>query len=212
VWDPPFFVPNVTHHPGDIVADPNLQIRNGLFLEYRVEASTGPGRTRAATERLTFREQPDGRFQVQLEAEEVPVGLYAAAYGEPIVVDARLAAGNGMALQFRGLCPFLLTSSQRAPDAEVAWLWDGAGVEPIPDEPQEQLIMRAVVRGPVQWRKWSTWILQRTDTPSSAPSPVAYYEQVTGLLVGVEFGSDIPGVGRFVFCDAELQLANADGV
>ena len=59
-------------------------IQDGLFLEYRVEGSTGPGRSRAATERLTFRGRPDGRFQVHLEAEEVPTGLYAAAYGDPI--------------------------------------------------------------------------------------------------------------------------------
>ena len=183
-------------------------MQDGLFLEYRVEGSTGPGRSRAATERLTFRGRPDGRFQVHLEAEEVPTGLYAAAYGDPILVDSELTAANRKPLQFGGLCPFLLTPSQRASEAEVSWPWDGAGVEPMPDEAEQQL----VVSGPIRWRRWSVWALRRTDVPPKAPAPVAYYDQVTGLLVGVEYGADLPGAGRFVFCDAELQASSADGL
>ena len=71
----------------------------------------------AGAERLTFREQPDGRLQVHLDAEEVAVGLYAAAYGDPILVDAGLVAGNGKPLQFRGLCPLLLKPSERSTSA-----------------------------------------------------------------------------------------------
>jgi hypothetical protein len=194
------------------MSDRDPAIVDGSFLEYRVEGSVGPGETRAATERLTFREQPDGRFQVHFAAEEVTAGLYAAAYGDPVLVDAGLLVANRMALQFRGLCPFLLTPPQREPDAEVAWSWDGAGVESMLDEPEQQMILRAVVRGPVRWRKWSVWVLQRTDAPPNAPAPVAYYEQVTGLLVGVEYGADLPGAGRFVYCDAELQAGSADGL
>jgi hypothetical protein len=194
------------------VTDRGPDVRNGLFLEYRVEGSTGPNQTRAATERLTFREEPDGRFHVYLDAEEIAVGLYAAAYGDPILVDAGLVAGNGRPLQFRGLCPFLLRSSERSSNAEVAWPWDGAGVEPMSDEPEEQIIVTAVVTGPVRWRKWRAWALQRTGVPPQVPSPVAYYEQMTGLLVGVEYGADMPGTGRFVYCDAELQASSADGL
>jgi hypothetical protein len=170
-----------------IMTERGSAIRDGLFLEYRVEASTGPGRTRTATERFTVREQADGCFEVHLEAEEVPRGLYAAAYGAPILVDAGFVDANGRALQFRGLCPFILTPSQRASDAEVSWSWDGAVVEPMSDEADEPLILRAVVSGPVHWRRWSAWVLRRTDVPPSAPSPTAYCERVTGLLVGVEF-------------------------
>jgi hypothetical protein len=35
---------------------------------------------------------------------------------------------------------------------------------------------------------------------------------MTGLLVGVEYGADMPGTGRFVYCDAELQASSADGL
>jgi hypothetical protein len=194
------------------VADQAPDIRNGLVLEYRVEGSTGPGQTRAATERLTLQEQPDGRFHVHIDAEDVAAGLYIAAYGDPILVDARLTAGNGKRLQFRGLCPLLLQPSERSTNAAVTWSWDGAGVEPMSDEPDDQIFVTALVTGPVRWRKWSAWVLQRTDAPPPVPSPVAYYEQVTGLLVGVEYGADMPGTGRFVYCDAELQTSNADGL
>jgi hypothetical protein len=119
-------------------------------------------------------------------------------------------AGNSKPLQFRGLCPFLLKPSERSPNAEVTWSWDGAGVELISDEPEDQIIVTALVTGPVRWRKWSAWVLQRRDAPPHVPSPVAYYEQVTGLLVGVEYGADMPGIGRFVYCDAELQTSSAD--
>ncbi len=190
------------------MADRAPDIRNGQFLEYRVEGSTGPDQTRAATERLTFREQPDGRFQVHLEGEEVAVGLYTAAYGDPIIVDAGLMAGNGKPLQFRGLSPLLLKPSERSTNAEVTWPWDGAGVEPMSDEPDDQIIVTARVTGPVRWRKWSAWVLKRTDAPPQVPSPVAYYEELTGLLVGVEYGADMPGTGRFVYCDAELQTSS----
>ncbi len=187
-------------------------IQNGLFLEYRVEGSTGPGQVRAASERLTFREQSEGLFEVQIEAEEVQRGLYADAYGDPILVNAGFVASNGRPLQFHGHCPFFLTPSQRAPAAEVAWPWDGAGVEPMPDEPEQQLIVRASVEGPARWKKWNAWVLRRTDVPASAPSPTAYYDQASGLLVGVEYGADFPGAGRFVFCDAELKATNAGGL
>lgn len=191
--------------------DQNDAISDGLFLEYRVEGSTAPGQTRAATERLTFRRRPDGRFQVHLQAEEVPLGLYAAAYGDPILVDGGLVAANGRALQFRGLCPFLLAPPRRATDAEVGWAWDGAGVESMPDEPDQQLMVKAVVGGPLRWRQWNAWVLRRTDAPPQAPAPVAYYEQATGLLVGVEYAADLPGAGKFVYCDAELQDSSAGG-
>ena len=155
------------------MADRAPDFRNGQFLEYRVEGSTGPDQTRAATERPTFREQPDGRFQVHLEGEEVAVGLYTAAYGDPIIVDAGLMAGNGKPLQFRGLSPLLLKPSERSTNAEVTWPWDGAGVEPMSDEPDDQIIVTARVTGPVRWRKWSAWVLKRTDAPPQVPSPVA---------------------------------------
>ena len=106
------------------------------------------------------------------------VGLYIAAYGDPILVDAGLMAGNGKPLQFRGLCPLLLKPSERSTNAEVTWSWDGAGVEPMSDEPDDQIIVTARVTGPVRWRKWSAWVLKRTDVPPQVPSPVAYYEEV----------------------------------
>ncbi len=191
---------------------PEAAIRDGLVLEYRVEGSTGPGRTRAAHERFTFRERPDGHFRVHLEGEEESIGLYAAAYGDPILVDVQLLAANGRALQFRGLCPLLLAPSQRAAGAEVRWSWDGAGVEEMPADPEQQLLARAVIGGPVRWRNWNAWILRMTDIPPAAPSPTAYYEQATGLLVGVEYGADLPGAGRFVYCDAELRASSFQGL
>jgi hypothetical protein len=189
------------------VAAAEYAIRDDLFLEYRVEGSTGPGTSRAVTERFTFHQQPDGRFEVRLQGEEMTVELYTAAYGAPLLVDAALVAANGMPLQFRGLCPFVLTPSQRAADAEVAWIWDGAGVQDMSD-PEDQIIAKAVVRGPITWRKWSAWLLERKDLPPTAPAPAAYYEQVTGLLVGVEYRTDLPE-GRFIYCDAELQSSSA---
>jgi hypothetical protein len=195
-----------------VVTDRAADIRDGLFLEYRVEGSTGPGQTRAASERMTLQEQPDGRFHVHIDAEEVAAGLYIAAYGDPILVDAGLMAANGKPLQFRGLCPLLLKPSERSTNAEVTWSWDGAGVEPMSDEPDDQIIVTALVTGPVGWRKWNAWVLQRTDAPAHVPLPVAYYERVSGLLVGVEYGADMPGTGRFVYCDAELQASNAEGL
>ncbi len=192
------------------MSDHDTAIRDGLVLDYRVEGSTGPGRTRAAHERFTFRKRPDGRFQVHLEAEEASMALYAAAYGDQIVVDAGLLAAKGVAFQFRGLCPLLLTPSQRAAGAEVRWSWDGAGVQEMPADPEQQLLVRAVIEGPVRWRNWNAWILRMADVPPTAPSPVAYYEQATGLLVGVEYGADLPGAGRFVYCDAELAAGSSD--
>ena len=148
---------------------------------------------------------------MHIEAEEVALGLYAAAYGDPIVVHPGLVAANGKPLQFRGLCPLLLKPSERSPNAEVTWPWDGAGVEPMSDEPDEQIIVTATATGSVHWRRWNAWALKRTDAPPHVPSPVAYYEQMTGLLVG-EYGADLPGSGRFVYCDAELQTTNADSL
>ena len=181
-------------------------IRDGLVLEYRVEGSTGPGTTRVVTERFSCHKQPDGRFEVRLQAEDVQAELYAAAYGAPMLVDSTLLASNGMPLQFRGLCPFALTPSQRAAGAEIAWIWDGAGVQEVPAEPEDQIIAKAMVRGPLPWRKWSAWVLERTDLPPGVPSPAAYYDQVTGLLVGIEYGADLQDT-RFIYCDAELQSA-----
>jgi hypothetical protein len=88
----------------------------------------------------------------------------------------------------------------------VAWIWDGAGVQDISD-PEDQIIAKAVVRGPIPWRKWSAWLLERKDLPPTAPAPAAYYDQVTDLLVGVEYGADLPE-GRFIYCDAELQSSS----
>jgi len=182
-------------------------IRDGLFLEYRVQGSTGPSTTRSSTERFSFHKRPDGPFEVRLHGEEVVVELFTATYGDPALVDAGLVAANGMPLQFHGLCPFVLTPSQRAANAEVAWIWDGAGVQEVPVDPEDQIITKATVRGPIPWRKWSAWLLERKDLPPAAPSPLAYYEQVTGLLVGVEYGADLPE-GRFIYCDAELQSSS----
>ncbi len=185
-------------------------IRDGLVLDYRVEGSTGPGRTREARERFTFRERPHGRYQVHLDAEDVSLGLYAAAYGDPIIVDAGLLAANGMSLQFRGLCPLLLSPSGRKGGAEVRWPWDGAGVQERPADPEQQLAARGGIEGPARWRQWNVWILRMADVPPGAPSPVAYYERATGLLVGVEYGADLPGAGRFVYCDAALDASSCD--
>ena len=198
----------------DRVADRAPDIRNGLVLN--MYPSRGGAwilaQTCAATERLTFREQLDGHFHVHFEGEEVAARLYIAAYGYRILVDAGLMAGNGKPLQFRGLCPLLLKPSERLTNAEVTWSWDGAGVEPMSDEPEDQIIVTAFVTGPVRWRKWSAWVLQRTDAPPHVPLPVASTSALTGLLVGVEYGADMPGTGRFVYCDAELQTSNADGL
>jgi hypothetical protein len=182
-------------------------IRDGLFLHYRVEGSTGPAETRTSDERFTFRRRPDGRFQVDIDAEQVRAGLYTQTYGDPIIVDVDLMDDKGRVLQFDGLCPLILAPLQRATDAEATWVWDGAGVS----DPDERLVVRGAVRGPIRWRRWSIWMLQRTDIPPSAPSPVSYYEEVTGLLVGVDYGA-VPGAGRFVYCDAELQASAADGL
>ena len=181
-------------------------VRDGLFLEYRVEGSTGPDTTRVSIQRFTFHHQPDGRFEVRLEGEDVLVGLYTAAYGAPLVVDAALLATNGVVLQFGGHCPLLLTSA-RAPDAEVAWTWDGAGVEELSSDPQDQITVKAKLAGPIRWRKWNAWILRRTDLPPGVPAPVAYYHEATGVLVGVEYGADLDQT-RFIYCDAELQASS----
>jgi hypothetical protein len=185
------------------VIDPAAALVDGLYLTYRVEGSTGPGETRSASERWTFRARPDGRFVAELEAEAVPQDLYVAAYGDPIVIDAGFAATSGRPLQFRGLCPLHLAASSRTAGATVAWPWDGAGVEPMPNEPEQQLLVHAAVRGPVVFRHWSAWLLEPVGMPPGA-APLAYYEADSGLLVGVEYGVDLPGSGRFVYCDAEL--------
>ena len=102
----------------------------------------------------------------------------------------------------------LLASVQRASGATVTWAWDGAGVQLMSDDPDEQFPIRAVVRGPVQWRRWNAWVLERADTPAGVPSPIGYYDAASGILIGVEYRAEVPGVGRFVYCDAELSASS----
>lgn len=181
-------------------------MHDGLFLEYSVEGSTGPDTTRVSTERFTFRLQADGRFVVDFEGEQVSGELFAAAYGDPILVDASLVTARGVALQFHGLCPFLLTPSQWRPNAEVSWIWDGAGVRDVPIEPEDQIVVQAMVTGPIRWHKWSAWVLEQKGLPPNVSSPRAYYDEGNGLLVGLEHGADVAGA-RFIICDAELTAS-----
>ena len=101
-------------------------------------------------------------------------------------------AGNGKPLQFRGLCPLLLRPSERSPNAEVTWPWDGAGVEPMSDEPDDQITVTARSNGARPLAQVERRGFSKEQTPRRRFRRRAS-TQVTGLLVGIEYGADMPG-------------------
>ncbi len=62
---------------------PEAAIRDGLFLEYRVEGSTSPGRTRAAHERITFPERAGSSTVMRSFRPAVPTSSYRPRPGDP---------------------------------------------------------------------------------------------------------------------------------
>ena len=207
--------------PGDLAGEdktplPADTIVDNLNLEYHVEVSTGPGRSRTDSVRFVFKQQESHRFVVEVSSDNLPKGVdlvklaYRDAYGEPILVTPSLVTPNGIPLQFQGLCPLRLGLAQRKPGTEVVWVWDGAGVEPVSTDPNERIQVRGHLHGPLRWGKWDALALKMTDVPPTTTSPVCYYEQKAGLLVGVEYGADLgQGGGRFIYCDAVLERNNA---